>query len=370
MGIPLHCIPNIRQFFQITDLFSSDKIDFDGKYMTTPAIHSPVFGHTIAARITAENPLKNFQPTLGAISEINLRSMRNVWGYFSVDSSGCVHEYADSQIGHIFSWGKNREEARHNLVMALQQLTIRGDICTSVEYLKDLIELPEYRDNQFDIKWLDKLIKLNLATSKIDPLTIILINGICTTHKHISKNVSKYRSMLECGQLPPSHLLNQSLSLELIYKNLKYNLLIDHTGPNTFCITINNSYIEAELNELRDEGYLILIAGKSHVVYLNEDKTSQKYIIDGNTCEFPHLTDPRKLQTSTGGKLLNYLVKDGENVIKKQSVAQIEVMKMVIELKAVENGIINFIKPLGSILSPGDIFARMILDENTTIKQP
>jgi acetyl-CoA carboxylase / biotin carboxylase 1 len=35
-----------------------------------------------------------------------------VWGYFSVDSSGLVHEFADSQFGHLFATGKDREAAR------------------------------------------------------------------------------------------------------------------------------------------------------------------------------------------------------------------------------------------------------------------
>lgn len=40
------------------------------------------------------------------------RSTPDVWGYFSVDSSGLVHEFADSQFGHLFATGKDREAAR------------------------------------------------------------------------------------------------------------------------------------------------------------------------------------------------------------------------------------------------------------------
>ena len=47
--------------------------------------------HCIAARITAENPDLGFQPTSGLIEELNFRSTPDVWGYFSVDSSGLVH---------------------------------------------------------------------------------------------------------------------------------------------------------------------------------------------------------------------------------------------------------------------------------------
>ena len=50
-----------------------------------------------------------------------------MWGYFSVSASGGLHEYADSQFGHCFSWGEDREQARENLVVALKELSIRGD---------------------------------------------------------------------------------------------------------------------------------------------------------------------------------------------------------------------------------------------------
>ena len=54
------------------------------------------------------------------MQELNFRSSKNVWGYFSVAASGGLHEFADSQFGHCFSWGEDREEARENMVIALK----------------------------------------------------------------------------------------------------------------------------------------------------------------------------------------------------------------------------------------------------------
>ena len=44
------------------------------------------------------------------------RAPSQVWGYFSVIADGGVHEYADSQFGHIFANAPTREEARRALV--------------------------------------------------------------------------------------------------------------------------------------------------------------------------------------------------------------------------------------------------------------
>jgi len=79
----------------------------------------------IAARITAENPDEGFKPTSGTISRIKFQSTPNVWGYFSVGADGGIHEFADSQFGHLFAKGPTREEARKSLVMALKEIEVR-----------------------------------------------------------------------------------------------------------------------------------------------------------------------------------------------------------------------------------------------------
>ena len=70
----------------------------------------------IACRITAENPDEGFQPGSGTVHELNFRSSKNVWGYFSVAAAGGLHEFADSQFGHCFAWGENREQARRSVI--------------------------------------------------------------------------------------------------------------------------------------------------------------------------------------------------------------------------------------------------------------
>ena len=78
MGIPLYCIPDIRRLYGESES-GVTVIPFDERPPIRPR------GYVIACRITAENPDAGFQPTSGAIRELNFRSTANVWGYFSVD---------------------------------------------------------------------------------------------------------------------------------------------------------------------------------------------------------------------------------------------------------------------------------------------
>ncbi len=81
--------------------------------------------------------------------ELNFRSSNNVWGYFSVGGSGGLHEYADSQFGHLFAYGETRDQARRNMIMALKELSIRSDFRTTVEYLVKLLETNEFARNKY-----------------------------------------------------------------------------------------------------------------------------------------------------------------------------------------------------------------------------
>jgi acetyl-CoA carboxylase/biotin carboxylase 1 len=48
-----------------------------------------------------------------------------VWGYFSVKGGGAIHEFSDSQFGHLFAKGETREAAIRAMVEALKEVKIR-----------------------------------------------------------------------------------------------------------------------------------------------------------------------------------------------------------------------------------------------------
>lgn len=362
MGIPLDRINCIRKLYG-REPYGHDPIDFDNE------VQNPPDGHVIAARITAENANEGFTPTSGPIQELNFRSSPNVWGYFSVDSSGRVHEFADSQIGHLFSWGNNREDARRNLVIALHDLSIRGDIRTTVEYLQDLLEADDYKNFNFDTSWLDQRIKANVKTSKIDPITVVLCGAACQGFTQFASTEKEYIEMLERGQLPPSDLLKIQCQKELIYESIKYRFTVAQSGPNRLYISCNGSSVDAEVRALADGGFLVLLGGKSHVAYTKDEVGAQRFIVDGQTCLFAEEYDPTRLRAQMGGKLLRYLVQDGAAVEKNQPFAEIEVMKMNMQLTVKESGVITMLKPEGAVMEPGDLICTIELDDPSKVKQ-
>lgn len=203
MGIPLYAIPDIRRFYGRTDAYGKDKIDFFEEDYPYPK------SHVIAARITAENPDEGFKPTSGRIERVKFQSTSNVWGYFSVGANGGIHEFADSQFGHLFAKGATREDARKALVLALKEIEVRGDIRTTVEYLVQLLETPAFKQNTIDTSWLDGLIREKSVKVDLEPHVVAVSAAISRAYafsaaeeQKFLDNLAKVRSHVS---LHPSH---------------------------------------------------------------------------------------------------------------------------------------------------------------------
>jgi acetyl-CoA carboxylase/biotin carboxylase 1 len=383
MGIPLHHIPDIRELYGQNRFEGAEaKIDFAETEREKP------FGHCIAVRITAENAEAGFKPTSGGIQELNFRSTPNVWGYFSMDSSGSIHEFADSQFGHLFANGTDREQARRNMVLALKELSIRGDISTTVDYISNLIELDDFIENRIDTGWLDALIKENadgggkggenvedifrsrssVKTKKLNNDTYAVVGAVMLAYNNSSSNEKQFVDALQKGQLPSQSLLSVVQDVELILSGTKYKLKCTRTGPNTFEISVagaDDACVEANVRMLSDGGNLIDIGGKSHVAYLTskgDAASGMRISIDGVTVAFSPDYDPTSLRTDVAGKLVKKLLPDGAHAMKGEPYGEIEVMKMFMPLKVEESGVLSWCVNEGAALAPGDLLASLELD--------
>ena len=115
----------------------------------------------------------------GKINRIKFQSSASCWGYFSVGANGNIHEYADSQFGHIFAHGSNREEARKALMMSLKSIDVVGDIRNPVEYLVELAGTEAFKNNTIDTAWLDGIIAQKAVGVKYDRFDVVFYAAVC-----------------------------------------------------------------------------------------------------------------------------------------------------------------------------------------------
>lgn len=324
------------------------------------------------------------------MQELNFRSSKNVWGYFSVGASGGLHEFADSQFGHCFSWGEDRNQARENLVIALKELCIRGDFRTTVEYLITLLETEAFQQNNIDTAWLDLLIAERIRSDKPDVLLAVTCGALHIADRTITSAFTGFQTALEKGQIQASndldnvvdvsfccvhcifsfkdHLLHHVLlQVELINDGYKYKVQAVKTGPNNYFLIMNGSFKEIEVHRMSDGGLLLSLDGASFTTYMREEVDRYRIIIGNQTCIFEKDNDPSLLRSPSAGKLINFLVEDGGHVDAGKAYAEIEVMKMVMSVTASEAGSVFYVKRPGAILEAGTLIAHLELDDPSLV---
>ncbi|PWY98047.1 acetyl-CoA carboxylase [Testicularia cyperi] len=369
MGIPLYCIRDIRTLYGM-DPRGNEVIDFDfssPESFKTQRKPQPQ-GHVVACRITAENPDTGFKPGMGALTELNFRSSTSTWGYFSVGTSGALHEYADSQFGHIFAYGADRSEARKQMVISLKELSIRGDFRTTVEYLIKLLETDAFESNKITTGWLDGLIQDRL-TAERPPADLAVICGAAVKAHLLSRECEdEYKRILNKGQVPPRDTIKTVFSIDFIYENVKYNFTATRSSLSGYVLYLNGGRTLVQLRPLTDGGLLIGLSGKSHPVYWREEVGMTRLMVDSKTCLIEQENDPTQIRSPSPGKLVRFLVESGDHVKSGQAIAEIEVMKMYLPLVAAEDGVVSFVKTAGVALSPGDIIGILSLDDPSRVQ--
>ena len=119
-----------------------------------PAAH----GHAIEARLTAEDPERDFAPAPGLIEHLALPAGPGIRVDTGVAPGDVIPPQFDSMIAKVIAWGRDRAEARARLSRALKQTAtvIRGGT-TNKAFLLDLLDRPEFVRGEVDTTWLDTM---------------------------------------------------------------------------------------------------------------------------------------------------------------------------------------------------------------------
>lgn len=363
MGIPLYNIPQIRAFYN-RDLYGNDKIDF----LTED--YKPLNSHVIAARITAENPDEGFKPTAGKIERIKFQSTSNVWGYFSVGANGGIHEFADSQFGHLFAKGANREQARKALILALKEIEVRGEIRTTVEYLVQLLETKEFIENTIDTSWLDGLIREKSVSIELDRDLTVVSAAVFKAFQQIKKATEEVKESFRKGQVSVGGIpFINTFDLEVAYKDTKYQFHVLRTAPDVLVLTCAGNTIEVQVTENAEGSLIARFGGETHRIFGMTEPLGLRLVVDGNTVLMPTIFDPSELRTDVTGKVVRFLQESGGEVKAGQPYVEVEAMKMIMPLKAPERGKITHNLSTGSVIAAGDLLATLELADPSKVKK-
>ena len=112
-------------------------------------------GHSLEARVNAENPSKNFMPCPGTIKEIHIPGGNGIRVDTAVYSGYKVPQNYDSMNAKVIVHGKDRNESIAKMKSALAEFVIEG-IDTNIDFLLKILENENFIKNNYDTSFIHK----------------------------------------------------------------------------------------------------------------------------------------------------------------------------------------------------------------------
>lgn len=132
-------------------------------------------GHTIEARVYAENPERNFTDDSGTLELFAYAQLPNVRVETGYEQDDTVSPWYDKTICKVIAHGNTREEARHNLVQSLLSLQITG-VSHNKDFLLELLDTPEFREGKAHTTFIEEWWR-NRQRERIHGLEDFIGNG-------------------------------------------------------------------------------------------------------------------------------------------------------------------------------------------------
>jgi acetyl-CoA carboxylase/biotin carboxylase 1 len=144
------------------------------------------------------------------------------------------------------------------MIVALKELSIRGDIRTTVEYLVKMLQSEDFVQNRFNTDWLDarlarhgELMIEENAKYCPPPTLVALCGAALQGFQHFEERGKEFIAMLRVGQVPSKETLAPSVNIDLIFNNVKYRLVSYGLASKVSNTNLSNPFLNINsLSEL------------------------------------------------------------------------------------------------------------------------
>jgi 3-methylcrotonyl-CoA carboxylase alpha subunit len=320
-------------------------------------------GHAIEARVYAENPHKNFMPSVGRIRSWHmpepLNGLRIDAGYRAGDA---VSPHYDAMLAKVIAWAPTRDAAIEKLNRALEESDVRG-IVTNIPFLSALLTHPDVRANAIDTGFIERELK-NLTPEPVSPGDLELCAAVTAIllQEFPAAFAEAHSPWRTAGWMPVG--LRQRLFTFRHGQGAEQEIRL-HYGNSPAKWSIGERQVVFTFSTTTDDGGfdLTLDGMKSHVVSVIEGH--ELYLRTRNGRFELHWVDPfggddeelvgeDKIVAPLPGTVVALLAEEGATLEKGTAILTLEVMKMEQTLRAPYAGVLKKIKcKVGDIVQEG-----------------
>jgi 3-methylcrotonyl-CoA carboxylase alpha subunit len=317
-------------------------------------------GHAIEARVYAENPQKNFMPSVGRIKTWRtpdaVDGLRIDAGYRGGDA---VSPYYDAMLAKVIAWAPTRQAAIERLNRGLEETDVRG-IVTNIPFLSALITHPKVRANTIDTGFIEReLKKLTEASGAAGDLELCAaVAAIVDAEQKSARKESPWQTF---GWMPVGR--RQRVFSFRQGQGAEHKVTL-HYGSGPMTLSIGKHEFVFATSPADEGSFDLTIDGmKSRVTAVIEGH--ELYLRTRNGRFDLHWVDPfggeteeqvgeDKIVAPLPGTVVALLAEEGATLEKGAAILTLEVMKMEQTLRAPFAGVLKKIKcKVGDIVGEG-----------------
>jgi len=321
-------------------------------------------GHAIEARVYAENPQKNFMPSVGRIKTWRtpdaVDGLRIDAGYRSGDA---VSPYYDAMLAKVIAWAPTREAAIERLNRGLEQTDVRG-IVTNIPFLSALVTHRDVRANSIDTGFIERELKgLTETSSPPGELELCAAVAAVIVEEQQAARREAHSPWRTYGWQPVG--LRTRVFQFRHGPGTEQKVTLQYgDGQFTVSLADRDAPIVVSITPIAGGGFDLTIDGvKSNVVAVIEGH--ELYLRTRNGRFDLHWVDPfggeteeqlgeDKIVAPLPGTVVALLAEEGATLEKGAAILTLEVMKMEQTLRAPYAGVLKKIKcKVGDIVGEG-----------------
>ncbi len=316
-------------------------------------------GWALEARVYAEDPFRNFLPSIGRL--VRYRQPSTHKGHVRVDSGvgegGEISMYYDPMIAKLVSYGKDRNEAITAMLNALDEYYIRG-LNHNIPFLAALVDHPRFRAGKLTTNFIAEEFKQGFTAADLPPhdpqmlaaVAAVIHRGYAARDAQISGKVrpelvpfdSQWAVLLNRRKfdatVEPKEGASKSAAFHVEVEDKEFEIATDWVlGDPLFRAQVDGKAICVQVDRLGVGYRLTYGGGQAEALVLSPRQAELAALMPVKAAP-----DTSKfLLSPMPGLLVSLAVQPGQEVKAGEALAVVEAMKMENVLKATRDGVIG-----------------------------
>ena len=292
-------------------------------------------GHAIEARLTAEDPERDFAPAPGLIEHLALPAGPGIRVDTGVAPGDVIPPQFDSMIAKVIAWGQDRAEARARLSRAIRQTStvIQGGT-TSKAFLLDLLDRPEFVRGEIDTTWLDTM----MAEGYAPPLRVdvaLLATAFEAYEAHERRQQDRLFTSAERGRPEVGHETRHQVDVRV--GGEAYKLGVSRSRPARYHVDLDGRSVEVDVDRSGRFEIRLAVGGQTFDVLSVAQGPDYLVEVDGAVHRISG-GEAGLVRAPAPAMVVAISVAAGDEVAEGDVVAVVESMKLETSLRAPASG--------------------------------